>query len=75
LSTLPSLPYTKIIKTLQKNGFVVVRQKGSHIRIQKHTKNKTLKVTVPAHKPVKKSTLARIIKSCNLTIKTFLELL
>lgn len=31
----PSLPYYKIINGLQRDGWVVVRQKGSHIRIHK----------------------------------------
>jgi len=75
LSVIPSLSYERIIKALQRDGFVVVRQKGSHIRLQKHTAEKTLKVTVPAHKPVKKTTLARIIKDCSLTVEKFLELL
>jgi len=37
--------------------------------------DKTLKITVPAHKPVKRTTLARIIKDSGLTIEKFLELL
>lgn len=75
MSVIPSLSYERIIKALQRDGFVVVRQKGSHIRLQKHTKEKTLKVTVPAHKPVKKTTLGIIIKDCGLTVEKFLELL
>jgi len=75
LSILPSLSYEKIISALQRAGFVVVRQKGSHIRLKKQTKQKTIKITVPAHKPVKKTTLARIIKECELEIEDFLKLL
>jgi len=36
----PSLNYEKVIKALQRDGWVVVRQKGRHIRLQKHTENK-----------------------------------
>ena len=45
---IPSLNYEKIIKVLQKKkGWVIVRQKGSHIRLQKHTATEIFKITVP----------------------------
>ena len=53
MSKVPSLSYDQIIRALQRDGWVVVRQKGSHIRLQKHTAMETLKLTVPAHRPVK----------------------
>jgi len=73
LSSLPSLNYDKIIKSLQKNGFYFVRQRGSHIRMQKKTSEKTIKLTVPAHKPVKKNTLRQIIKQSELELDDFLK--
>jgi predicted RNA binding protein YcfA (HicA-like mRNA interferase family) len=33
---------------------VVVRQKGSHLRLQKHTATEVLKLTVPTHRPIKR---------------------
>ncbi len=54
----PSLSYEKIIRVLQRDGWIIVRQRGSHIRLQKRTGNETLKITVPAHKPIKRSTLS-----------------
>lgn len=75
MSRIPSLPYTKIINALQRAGFVVIRQRGSHIRLQKRTRDTLIKITVPAHKPVKKSTLARIIKATELSLEQFKELL
>ncbi len=41
MSKVPSLNYEKVIKALQRDGWVVVRQKGSHIRLQKHIENET----------------------------------
>jgi len=35
MSKVPSLNYKKVIKALQRDGWVVVRQRGSHIRLQK----------------------------------------
>jgi len=75
LSEVPNLSYTEIIKVLQRAGFIVVRQRGSHIRLQKRTQSRIIKITVPAHKPVKKGTLARIIKDAGLTVEEFKQLL
>ncbi|MGR6036104.1 MAG: type II toxin-antitoxin system HicA family toxin [Candidatus Nitrosoglobus sp.] len=45
-----------MIAVLRKDGWIVVRQRGSHIRLQKHTRTELLKLTVPAHRPIKHST-------------------
>jgi predicted RNA binding protein YcfA (HicA-like mRNA interferase family) len=71
----PSLPYNKIIRALQRDGWTVVRQRGSHIRLQKRTGDELLKITVPAHRPVKRSTLSHILKQARLDVEEFLELL
>ena len=75
MSKVPSLPYIKIIRALQRNGWTVVRQRGSHIRLQKRVGDEVLKLTVPAHRPVKRSTLSRILKQARLDVEGFLELL
>jgi predicted RNA binding protein YcfA (HicA-like mRNA interferase family) len=75
VSKVPSLPYTQIIKALQRDGWTVVRQRGSHIRLQKRLGDEVLKITVPAHKPVKRSTLAHILKQARIDLEKFLELL
>jgi len=75
MTKIPSLPYDQVIRALQRNGWVVVRQKGSHIRLQKHTSTETLKLTVHAHQPIKRSTLSHILKQAKLTVEEFDELL
>ena len=70
----PSLSYDRIVRALQRDGWVVVRQKGSHIRLQKHTASETFKLTIPAHRPVKRSTLSAILKQARLTVDEFLSL-
>lgn len=60
---------------LQRDGWVVVRQRGSHIRLQKHLPAETLKLVLPAHRPVKRSTLAHILKQARLTVDEFVALL
>lgn len=75
MSKVPSLPYTRIVRALQRDGWTVVRQRGSHIRLQKRVGDEVLKLTVPAHRPVKRSTLAHILKQARLQVEQFLELL
>jgi len=75
MTKIPSLPYDQVIKALQRGGWVVVRQKGSHVRIQKHTPMETLKLTIPAHRPIKRSTLSPILKQAKLTVEEFDQLL
>jgi len=75
VSKVPSLPYTQIIGALQRDGWSLVRQRGSHLRLQKHIEVELLKITVPAHHPVKRSTLAHILKQARVSTDRFLELL
>jgi predicted RNA binding protein YcfA (HicA-like mRNA interferase family) len=73
VTKVPSLPYTAILSALQRAGFRVVRQKGSHIRLEKETADGTTKLTVPAHRPVKRSTLQHILKDAGLTVEEFVD--
>lgn len=66
---LPQLSGIELIKKLKRFGFVVTRQRGSHIRLEKNTPLETLKITVPNHKNLKKGTLHHIIKSAGLSIE------
>ena len=75
MSKVPSLSYEKLINALRRDGWVVVRQRGSHIRLQKHTRNEVLKLTVPAHRPIKRSTLSHILKAAHLSVEQLDELL
>jgi len=75
VSKVPSLSYIEIIRALQRNGWTVVRQRGSHIRLQKRVGDELLKLTVPAHRPVKRSTLAHILKQARIDVDEFLRLL
>jgi predicted RNA binding protein YcfA (HicA-like mRNA interferase family) len=75
MTKIPSLPYTKIIRALHRDGWIIVRQRGSHIRLQKRTGDEVLKLTVPAHQPVKRSTLSHILKQAHIDVDDFLDLL
>jgi predicted RNA binding protein YcfA (HicA-like mRNA interferase family) len=71
MTKVPSLNYDQVVRALQRAGFVVVRQRGSHIRLQKHMPAEVQKIIVPAHKPIKRSTLAHILKDGHLTVEEF----
>ena len=71
----PSLNYDRVIKALKRDGWIIVRQKGSHIRLQKTTLTETLKTTIPTHRPIKRSTLSHILKQAQIDMEKFLKLL
>jgi predicted RNA binding protein YcfA (HicA-like mRNA interferase family) len=68
---LPTISWRKLLKTLNKAGFKIIHQKGSHIYL---TDNKH-KITVPRHETIKKGTLLAIIQQAGLTKEEFLKLL
>lgn len=75
MSKVPSLSYPQIIRALQRDGWTVVRQRGSHIRLQKRVGDEVLKMIVPAHRPVKRTTLSHILKQARLSLDDFQKLL
>jgi len=75
MTKVPSLSYQKVIKALRRDGWIVVRQRGSHIRLQKRLPDATMKIIVPAHRPIKRSTLSNILKQANISVERFNELL
>lgn len=75
MTKVPSLGYERLVAALRRDGWVVVRQRGSHIRMHKRTASETLKLTVPAHRPIKRSTLSHLLKQARLDVSDFLALL
>ncbi|HZF12454.1 MAG TPA: type II toxin-antitoxin system HicA family toxin [Thermoanaerobaculia bacterium] len=75
MSKVPTLSFEQVIRALRRDGWLVVRQRGSHIRLQKRTGEETLKIIVPAHRPIKRSTLSHILKQARLDLDRFLKLL
>jgi predicted RNA binding protein YcfA (HicA-like mRNA interferase family) len=75
MTKVPSLNYGEVVQALRRDGWVVVRQRGSHIRLQKHTADEMLKLVVPAHRPIKRSTLSHILKHARLSVEQFERLL
>ena len=52
-----------------------LRQKGSHISLEKRAGEQTWKTVVPMHSAVAKGTLSDILKQSGLTLAEFLALL
>ena len=61
MKTPRNLSAQELIKILGKYGYEISRQKGSHIRLVKHSEKGTHHVTVPNHNPIKLGTLSSII--------------
>jgi predicted RNA binding protein YcfA (HicA-like mRNA interferase family) len=53
----------ELIKVLQKEGFVLLRQKSSHVRLSKESKDDTCFVTIPLHSEIDRGTLKNILRS------------
>ena len=68
---LPVISGEKLIKILLKKGFVVRRQTGSHIVLQKER----IVFSVPNHKVLKKGTLKGILKQAEITTAELINLL
>lgn len=73
MSKLPQISGKECIKTLQKVGFQIKRQKGSHIILQRD--DPFAEVVVPNHKTLDKGTLRAIIRQAELEVNEFIELL
>jgi len=50
----------RLIRTLERLGYVVIRQKGSHLRLR-HPGPPAHNITVPLHNPIKMGTLHAIL--------------
>ncbi len=67
MNKLPIISGKELIKILEKNGFKIVGQKGSHLRLKKITDVKIYITVVPLHKEIAPGTLSAILKQTNLS--------
>lgn len=70
---LPVLSGRKICQALEKLGYKVDHQTGSHI-ILRNVKPPYRRLSVPDHKEVARGTLRSIIRQAGLTVEEFLSL-
>lgn len=71
MTVVPELSYRRIVIALSKAGFLPAGQKGSHIKLEKRALGKKIILIIPAHIPVKRATLAKIIKASGLSVDEF----
>ena len=75
MSKLPIASGRKVVTALKRHGFVVVRQRGSHIRLEKYLPDERLLITVPDHKEIVPKTLKSILNAARLSVDEFKQLL
>ena len=76
MSRLPAVSGRRVIRALERAGFVLARVKGSH-HVMEHPHDPVRTATVPVHagKTLRKGTLNSIIKQAGLTVDELLALL
>lgn len=71
MAKLPVLSGKTLIAALKKDGFEVVRQKGSHVSLRKEAK----RTVVPLHDELAQGTLLGILKQCDLSKEDLIGLI
>ncbi|MBI4597913.1 MAG: type II toxin-antitoxin system HicA family toxin [Candidatus Omnitrophica bacterium] len=78
MAKLPALSGSDLVRALEKAGFLLVRQRGSHAVLQKRTTDRVLTTVVPQHKELAIGTLRAILRQTHLSpeeLTKFLSLL
>jgi predicted RNA binding protein YcfA (HicA-like mRNA interferase family) len=71
MAKLPHISGQECVRALQKTGFEVRRQTGSHVILRKDD----VIIPVPNHRHLKAGTLRSILRRADLSIEDFVELL
>jgi predicted RNA binding protein YcfA (HicA-like mRNA interferase family) len=72
---LPIVSGRRVVKALERAGYRIVRQRGSHVRLRDEDDPNHLPLTVPDHKTVKPGLLRKVLRDANLTVDEFIALL
>ena len=71
---LPTVRAEKVISALEKAGFTIVRQRGSHVRL-KHSDGRVVSVPVHRGRDIGKGLLRKILRDAELSREEFIDLL
>ena len=71
MAGLPVVSGAKAVRALERAGWRVARQKGSHVILVKH--GSIASISVPQHRELAPGTLRAIIRSAELTVDEFRE--
>lgn len=72
MPALPIVSGAQCIAALAKLGYVVTRQRGSHVRLTASGRNP---VTVPMYNELDRGTLRSILRTADVEVQAFLSLL
>lgn len=74
---LPRITGEQLVKALQKEGFEIARQRGSHVQLRKYTREEKITFPVPVHKGknLKPGTLKGILRKADISVEHLIELL
>jgi predicted RNA binding protein YcfA (HicA-like mRNA interferase family) len=64
---LPAISGRELIRALQRAGFVVLRQKGSHVSLERRSADGYWRTIVPLHREIRPGTLSDILKQTGLS--------
>ena len=73
MSKLPRVSGRECVRALEKAGFFVRRQEGSHVILRRS--EPFAQLVVPDHKELDRGTLRAIIRQSGLTVESFVSLL
>jgi predicted RNA binding protein YcfA (HicA-like mRNA interferase family) len=71
MPSLPRVSGAQTIRALEKLGFVVARQRGSHVVLRRGVNG----CVVPNHRELKTGTLAGVLKQAGITAEQLIEAL
>lgn len=69
--SLPRISGAEAVRALQKLGFIVLRQKGSHVILRRESNG----CVVPQHRELKIGTLSGVLKQAGVTADEFMQAL
>lgn len=72
---LPRISGIKTVKTLEKMGFTISRQTGSHVVLKKQILNGEIVCVVPLHQELKVGTLSGVLKQGQVSSNEFISYL
>jgi len=70
---LPVVSGKQVIRALEKFGYEVVRQKGSHVRLRHASDSFRVPVTVPMHDELAFGTLKRILQDAKVSVEQLIN--
>ena len=70
---LPRISGGQAISALQRLGFVVIRQRGSHVVLKRRISKEEITCVVPLHRELAIGTLRGILRQAQVTPEEFIE--